>query len=123
MKIIYIILLILSGIICSAQDEQDSIKVPTTKIIQFAQEKLFFERRDSLNTAIIKQQTIQIENYKMQTSMDSVHIYFLQEENKSLTKVIGITTKKPKWYESNWFYYLLGSGTIYISAKIVSTLK
>lgn len=104
---------------------QDEIIISPEKLIEMAKEKQELLKKDSINSLIILEQSKQIYSYSTLIRQDSVEINLLNIQLGAQTKIINMLDprRKTKWYESNWFYYLLGSTTMYLSAHIVSNIK
>ena len=104
--------------------QSDSTNVSNEKLIELSEKQKQSARRDSLQTALINEQSLKINNLITLTERDSIEISLLNLQINSQQKIITIlqpTTKK--WYESKWFYYALGSLTMYLSAELVSNVK
>lgn len=113
-----ILLLVLLPILCYSQ--QDSITISVNKLIEIAKEKTELTRKDSINTSLIHFQENQISTYVNLVEQDSVQISLLKLQNKSQANIIDILNqnKKVKWYQSNWFWYIMGSATMYFSSRM-----
>ena len=120
MKILIFILLPLLGLA-----QVDDVVISPEKLISLAKEKQEIIKKDSINSLIILEQAKQIYSYTTLIKQDSVEINLLNVQLGAQTKIINMLDprRKTKWYESNWFYYLLGSTTMYLSAHIVSNIK
>lgn len=121
---ILLVILILSPVLSFGQSE-DSILISKAKLIELAQEKEEYNRREKLYQEIIlkyEEQTSAFDAYKKQ---DSIQDGLYNMQLKSMKSLIDYAApyKKQKWYESNWFYYVLGSATMYLSASIVARVK
>lgn len=113
-----IILLVLFPILCYPQ--QDSITISVNKLIEIAKEKNELLKKDSINTAVINLQDKQISSYVNLVKQDSVENSLLKLQNKGQANIIDILSenRKTKWYQTKWFYYVLGSASMYFSSRM-----
>lgn len=113
-----ILLLVLFPILCYSQ--QDSITISTSKLIGIAKEKAELIRKDSINTAVIDLQDKQISSYVNLVKQDSIENSLLKLQNRSQSNIIDMLNqnRKTKWYQTKWFYYVLGSASMYFSSKM-----
>lgn len=104
---------------------QDSTLVSNIKLIEMAEQKRNLERRDSLHTALIGEQDLKIQNLAQLVRRDSIENSLLNLQIASQQKIITVLQPnyKSKWYESKWFYYALGTLTMYMASELVSNVR
>lgn len=115
----YLIVLFLFATSINAQS--DSTMVENSKLIEFAKTA----EKAIIQDSIIAAQNAQIELQRSIILQDSLLLNFKDLNIQGLEEVLESTNlyNKKKWYETTWFYYTLGSATMFVSSFIVRNVK
>lgn len=105
--------LLFSSFLVNGQVNQDSVCFTTEEISNLYDNITELEVKDSLNSLLIDQYKIQVNNYKRLAFKDSVYSDLTDRESGLLKNEVGFykdlyEKNKPKWYESKMLWYSFG---------------
>jgi hypothetical protein len=123
--LIIILLLLLASTISYAQE--DTIKVPQAELDEIIATIDILIEQDSINTAIIKEQTSQILLHETLAKQDSLLLSFKNQEIVLYSEQLKLYEQKikviDKWYNTRAFGFILGvTSTILLIHSIDYTL-
>jgi hypothetical protein len=123
--IIYILLLV--GFLYG-QSEENTISVPKSDVIEWANKLKQYEVSDSLQTSLISDLELQVKKLEENSTLDSliistrVHQIDLLKETTELYKE-KVKVVKPKWHENKWLWFTYGvvatSTSVWLTGQLV----
>ena len=123
--IIYILLLV--GFLYG-QSEEETIPVPKSDVIEWANKLKQYETSDSLQTSLISDLELQVKKLEENSALDSLiistrlhQIDLLKETNQLYKEKIKVV--KPKWHENKWLWFTYGvvatSTSVWLTGQLV----
>ena len=123
--IIYILLLV--GFLYG-QSEEETIPVPKSDVIEWANKLKQYETSDSLQTSLISDLELQVKKLEENSDLDSLiistrlhQIDLLKETNELYKEKIKVV--KPKWHENKWLWFTYGvvatSTSVWLTGQLV----
>jgi hypothetical protein len=123
--IIYILLLV--GFLYG-QSEEETIPVPKSDVIEWANKLKQYETSDSLQTSLISDLELQVKKLEENSTLDSLiistrlhQIDLLKETNQLYKEKIKVV--KPKWHENKWLWFTYGvvatSTSVWLTGQLV----
>jgi len=123
--LIYILLLV--GFLYG-QSEGETISVPKSDVIEWANKLKQYETSDSLQTSLISDLELQVKKLEENSALDSLiistrlhQIDLLKETNQLYKEKIKVV--KPKWHENKWLWFTYGvvatSTSVWLTGQLV----
>ena len=123
--LIYILLLV--GFLYG-QSEGETISVPKSDVIEWANKLKQYETSDSLQTSLISDLELQVKKLEENSTLDSLiistrlhQIDLLKETNQLYKEKIKVV--KPKWHENKWLWFTYGvvatSTSVWLTGQLV----
>ena len=123
--LIYILLLV--GFLYG-QSEGETISVPKSDVIEWANKLNQYETSDSLQTSLISDLELQVKKLEENSALDSLiistrlhQIDLLKETNQLYKEKIKVV--KPKWHENKWLWFTYGvvatSTSVWLTGQLV----
>lgn len=86
------------------------------------------EKADSLKTILIVELEREIQLNESLHAKDSLSIMFRDQEIELLNRSINLHKQlvqmvEPKWYDSKYIWFLIGSGTFIATSYVTSTIR
>ena len=125
MKYIIYILFLFSVLL--GQTEEETITLPKTDVIEWANRLQGFEKADSLSTIAISDLESVVFKLEENAFMDSLiiekrelQILLLKETNELYKDKVKLV--KPKWHENKWLWFVYGVGATAISVNLAGQI-
>jgi len=128
-KIIFIIFLTICSFSVKAQETTDSLFTFTEEeVIQLDSIMQFQEQTIKIQNQKIELLESQINNYKLLQEQDSLHITFLNQNVNLLNDRVNLYVDlnkelRPKWYKKPALHFLLGAITVTTSAVVLNLVQ
>ncbi len=109
------------------QTEEETITLPKTDVIEWANRLQGFEKADSLSTIAISDLESVVFKLEENAFMDSLiiekrelQILLLKETNELYKDKVKLV--KPKWHENKWLWFVYGVGATAISVNLAGQI-
>jgi len=128
-KIIFITFLIMCSFSLKAQETTDSLFTFTEEeVIQLDSIMQFQEQTINIQNQKIELLESQINNYKLLQEQDSLHITFLNQNVNLLNDRVNLYVDlnkelRPKWYKKPALHFFLGAITVTTSAVVLNLVQ
>jgi hypothetical protein len=128
-KIIFIIFLTICSFSVKAQETTDSLFTFTEEeVIQLDSIMQFQEQTIKIQNQKIELLESQINNYKLLQEQDSLHITFLNQNVNLLNDRVNLYVDlnkelRPKWYKKPALHFFLGAITVTTSAVVLNLVQ
>jgi len=128
-KIIFITFLIMCSFSLKAQETTDSLFTFTEEeVIQLDSIMQFQEQTIKIQNQKIELLESQINNYKLLQEQDSLHITFLNQNVNLLNDRVNLYVDlnkelRPKWYKKPALHFFLGAITVTTSAVVLNLVQ
>jgi hypothetical protein len=128
-KIIFIIFLTICSFSVKAQETTDSLFTFTEEeVIQLDSIIQFQEQTIKIQNQKIELLESQINNYKLLQEQDSLHITFLNQNVNLLNDRVNLYVDlnkelRPKWYKKPVLHFFLGAITVTTSAVVLNLVQ
>ena len=128
-KIIFIIFLTICSFSVKAQETTDSLFTFTEEeVIQLDSIMQFQEQTINIQNQKIELLESQINNYKLLQEQDSLHITFLNQNVNLLNDRVNLYVDlnkelRPKWYKKPALHFFLGAITVTTSAVVLNLVQ
>lgn len=128
-KIIFITFLIMCSFTLKAQETTDSLFTFTEEeVIQLDSIMQFQEQTINIQNQKIELLESQINNYKLLQEQDSLHITFLNQNVNLLNDRVNLYVDlnkelRPKWYKKPALHFFLGAITVTTSAVVLNLVQ
>jgi len=128
-KIIFIIFLTICSFSVKAQETTDSLFTFTEEeVVQLDSIMQFQEQTIKIQNQKIELLESQINNYKLLQEQDSLHITFLNQNVNLLNDRVNLYVDlnkelRPKWYKKPALHFFLGAITVTTSAVVLNLVQ
>jgi len=128
-KIIFITFLIICSFSLKAQETTDSLFTFTEEeVIELDSIMQFQEQTIKIQNQKIELLESQINNYKLLQEQDSLHITFLNQNVNLLNDRVNLYVDlnkelRPKWYKKPALHFFLGAITVTTSAVVLNLVQ
>tara|TARA_E500000305_G_scaffold105664_1_gene103357 strand:- start:371 stop:754 length:384 start_codon:yes stop_codon:yes gene_type:complete len=123
----YLIYIVFLFSVLLGQTEEETITLPKTDVIEWANRLKGFEKADSLSTIAISDLESVVFKLEENAFMDSLiiekrelQILLLKETNELYKDKVKLV--KPKWHENKWLWFVYGVGATAISVNLAGQL-
>jgi|TARA_B100001094_G_scaffold310616_1_gene345390 hypothetical protein len=123
----YLIYIVFLFSVLLGQTEEETITLPKTDVIEWANRLQGFEKADSLSTIAISDLESVVFKLEENAFMDSLiiekrelQILLLKETNELYKDKVKLV--KPKWHENKWLWFVYGVGATAISVNLAGQI-
>ena len=123
----YLIYIVFLFSVLLGQTEEETITLPKTDVIEWANRLQGFEKADSLSTIAISDLESIVFKLEENAFMDSLiiekrelQILLLKETNELYKDKVKLV--KPKWHENKWLWFVYGVGATAISVNLAGQI-
>ena len=123
----YLIYIVFLFSVLLGQTEEETITLPKTDVIEWANRLQGFEKPNSLSTIAISDLESVVFKLEENAFMDSLiiekrelQILLLKETNELYKDKVKLV--KPKWHENKWLWFVYGVGATAISVNLAGQI-
>ena len=123
----YLIYIVFLFSVLLGQTEEETITLPKTDVIEWANRLQGFEKADSLSTIAISDLESVVFKLEENAFMDSLiiekrelQISLLRETNELYKDKVKLV--KPKWHENKWLWFVYGVGATAVSVNLAGQI-
>ena len=123
----YFIYILLFVSVLFGQTEEETITLPKSDIIEWANRLQGFEKADSLSQVAISDLESVVFKLEQNAYMDSLiiekrelQISLLKETNELYKDKVKLV--KPKWHENKWLWFVYGVGATAVSVNLAGQI-